>query len=452
MVGQDRYPGSALRDLADLCADVDLIGLSVMTNFFEGAVQITRTLKASVQVPILWGGVHSTIKPEESLDHADMVCVGDGEELLLDLARRMSNQEDFSEIPGLWLRTSQGVKQNPLRPLVQDLDRYPVPDYSLKDHHLLCDGHLVPLTPDRMKAALERGSVSEYLHKIGYQTMTGRGCPHKCTYCINDAINRLYPGQRYLRWRSTEHVMQELSWVKEHMPYVGYIWLSDDAFFARKLEDLEAFCREYDSRIHLPFSCLASPLTITEEKMALLVDAGLVYMQIGIQTGSARIQELYNRKAMDNERMLKAMRIVHRFKDRMAPPSYDFILDVPYETAEDRIASLRLIADMPKPFHLQALSLVLYPGTELYAKAKADQLIGDELHDIYGKSWAMKSPNYLNLLMVLSKSGRFPSFLLRLLVGHPLVDVLNSALFAPVFKALFLGMRAGVRFLKHRGE
>ena len=69
------------------------------------------------------------------------------------------------------------------------------------------------------------------------------------------------------------------------MPYVGYIWISDDAFLARNLSDINEFCIQYKEKINLPFSCLASPLTVTHEKMDALVDAGLIYIQMGIGLG-----------------------------------------------------------------------------------------------------------------------------------------------------------------------
>lgn len=441
--GVQRYGDAALDDLAALCRDADLVGVTLMTNFFDGAVQITERIKsAGVRAPVIWGGVHPTIRPEESLAHADIVCVGDGEDALLELADGLAAGREVTAIGSLWFRTPGGIVKNPVRPLTRDLDVYPIPDYSMQDHHVLLDGRVVPLTDPLTRRFLENGTVARYLHKIGYQTMTGRGCPHKCTYCINDAIKTIYGGQNYLRWRSTEHVMRELLWVREHLPFVGFIWISDDAFFARSPASIEEFCRSYKEQIGLPFTCLASPLTLTEEKMALLVDAGLIYVQMGIQTGSGKIQELFNRKGMSNERVMKAIRVINSYKDRMLPPSYDFILDVPYETDADVIESLRLIADIPKPFQLQPFALVLYPGTRLHEMATRDGLLTDERKEIYAKSYTMREANYLNLLMTLAKGGGFPSPLLKLLVNWPLVTIFNGKPLRPFFKFLYLLLKS----------
>ncbi len=446
--GVKRYDDPVLHELIPLCEESDLIGITLMTNFFDGAVQITRKLKSNIDAPVIWGGVHPTIGPEESLECADMVCIGDGEEAILELANKIENGENYSDTKNVWIKSDGRITRTPLRPLARNLDIYPAPDYSLEDHHIIVDGHITPLTSELTKIFLERGTVSAYLRKIGYQTMTGRGCPHQCAYCINDTIRNLYHGQGYLRWRSIAHVIQELLWVKEHMPYIGHIWISDDAFFGRTLKSLKEFCSEYKKKIRLPFSVLASPLTVTEEKMELLIDAGLIYVQMGIETGSSKIQELFNRKTMSNKKMMKAIKIINRYKDRMFPPSYDFILDIPYETDDDKIESLKFISRIPKPFHLQPFSLVLYPGTQLYQMAKEDGFIEDERKQIYSKSYTMREPSYLNLLMTLAKGGRFPTPLLRFFISRPVVATLNGKAMKPFFKYLFVVLRGVYRTIK----
>ncbi len=448
MYGVKRYEDYILDELVALCSKSDLIGITLMTNFFDGAVQITQKLKSRLNVPVVWGGVHPTIRPEESLRYADIVCIGDGEDAMLELVNKTANGEDYANTANLWIKSNGNIIRNPLRPLTQDLDIYPIPDYSGEDHHIMFEGHIRPLTPELTKLFLERGTVSVYLKKIGYQTMTGRGCPHKCTYCINDALKSLYGGRGYLRWRSTSKVIEELLWVKKNMPYIGFIWISDDAFFARSQEAIEEFCKEYKEKISLPFSCLASPLTVTEEKMAALIDAGLIYIQMGIQTGSRRIQELFNRKSMSNDRIMKAIKIINKYSDKMFPPSYDFILDVPYEEDKDVIESLKLIAQIPKPFRLQPFALVLYPGTKLHEMAKRDGLIIDEVRQIYAKSYTMREPNYLNFLIILSRGGKFPGRLLKLLVSYPFVDILNSKPLKPFFKILFISMKSIYKLFK----
>ncbi len=447
VAGADRYNEELLDDAIALCKDSDLIGVTLMTNFFDGAVQITRKIREQTKAPALWGGVHPTIRPEESMEHADMVCIGDGEEAIMELADRMQRGDDYTTTANLWVRKGADIVKNPLGKLDRNLDIYPAPDYSMDDHHVMFDGALLPLTHKVMEDALRRGTVSDYLGKTGYQTMTSRGCPYSCTYCINDTLNDMY-GSKKLRWRSVEHVMRELEAVKLNMPYVDYIWISDDEFFARKTDELIEFSRLYKERIGLPFSCLVSPLTVTEAKVETLVDAGLVYVQMGVESASTRMQEIYKRKNMNNKRLMKAMTIINRFKDKMSPPSYDFLLDAPYERDADKIDSLRFISQIPKPYRLQPFTLILYPGTELHRQASESGALSNEQDEVYGKTYTMREPNYLNLLFTLAKGGKFPSPLLGFLVSEPVVTILNSKVLRPFFKYLFLGLQFAYRHFK----
>lgn len=439
--GVDRYPEDILRQTALLCESSDIIGVSLMTNHFDGAVQITRGLRERIRTPILWGGVHPTIRPEECIEHADIVCVGEGEETLLALLNAMQSGKDVHETPGCWVRHDGAVVKNPLACLPADLDCYPPPDYSMSDHHVLVGSRVVPLDHALLEKFLRGGTVAKHLGRVGYQTMTSRDCPYSCAYCINDTIRRMYGGQMKLRWRSVDHVIGELSRVCGEMPYVNYIWISDDEFMARKKDDLGEFCRRYKAEIGLPFSCLVSPVSVTEEKMGMLVDAGLCYVQMGVESGSPRMQELYHRKNMGNDRLMKAVAVINKFKEQMAPPAYDFLLDVPFETDGDRIDSIRLISRFPKPYRLQPFSLILYPGTLLYTMAKEQGLIKDERREIYNKTYVMHEPTYLNLIIAMAKSGKIPGSLLRLLVLPALVRLMQSKAMRPSVAGIYRGLR-----------
>ncbi len=444
------YEERTLQQLVSLCSEVDIIGITLMTNYFSAAVKLTEAIKRTTDTPVVWGGIHPTVRPNESIEHADIVCVGDGEDALLELVDRMERGETINDVPNMWVRRSEGaVIRNAVRPLSKEIDQYPAPDYSMEDHHIMLkDGEIAPLTREITEDFLKSGTVSQMLGKMGYQTMTGRGCPHKCSYCANDALKNLYDNHNYLRWRSVEHVMAELEQIKKMFPDLGFVWISDDAFFSRPTKSLEVFSRAYKESIGLPFYCLASPLTIKEKKMEMLVDAGLVCIQMGIETGSTRMQEMYNRSRMDNDRVLRAAAIINRYRERMFPPSYDFLLDAPYETTQDKIDSLRLIARLPKPFRLQPFSLVLYPGTGLHELSVKKGLTLDAQEGIYTKSYNMREGNYLNLLFMLTKGGRFPSRLLELMVSKPVTGLLASDWMQPFFHFLYRSLRLVHRSVK----
>ena len=90
----ERYEEQTLDDLVKLTKESDLVGITLMSNFWDNAIQITQKLKDNYDYPIVWGGTHPTVRPEECLDYADMVCVGEGEETLMELTRKMQNKQN----------------------------------------------------------------------------------------------------------------------------------------------------------------------------------------------------------------------------------------------------------------------------------------------------------------------------------------------------------------------
>ncbi len=67
----------------------DAIGLSVITLSISEAIKTTAFLRAQFDVPILWGGVGTTLEPEIAIEHADLVCVGEGEQVIVEFADRL---------------------------------------------------------------------------------------------------------------------------------------------------------------------------------------------------------------------------------------------------------------------------------------------------------------------------------------------------------------------------
>ena len=464
-----RYKEHILDDIIPICEDSDIIGITLMTNYFAAAVEITQAIKRKMDIPVMWGGVHPTIRPEECLQYADMVCIGEGEESTLELLNRMQRKEPYWDTKGFWFKRDGTIIRNSLRPLTYDLDDYPIPDYSLNDHYFIFEDKITKMTPKLMRIWFETTTLTvaedfgmagynvlgEHFGMVVYTTLTGRGCPHKCTYCSNNFYNNLYDEQGYYRWRSTKHVISELQWVKDNVPNVRAIVFSDDTFFTRSLDIIEEFARNYKEIISLPFFCLGSPLDITEEKLALLVDAGLIGIQMGVQTASIRLLEIFNRKMMSSDKTLKSMHTINKYKDRMKPPRYDFILDFPYETPQDKIETLKFISKIPKPFRLNLFSMVFYPATKLYEMAKKDGFIKDETEDIYDNSFDRPREGYLNLLFELAQTGRFPAWLLRIMLSESLVLVLNNKMMRPFFKyfkIILKGIYHGSKWLSKLGK
>ncbi|MBI5238704.1 MAG: B12-binding domain-containing radical SAM protein [Deltaproteobacteria bacterium] len=415
-----KYPEKTLKQIAELCKDADIIGFSFMSLYYDRAAQITEYLKKQFSTPVIWGGIHPTYRPEQSLENCDIICIGEGENSVIDLARKMSRGEDYTDVKSCWFKRGGGVRKNEEGPIVHNLDALPFVDYDLKNHYVYNwrSTDIVHIGEAVMKEQFLRLPYFKDKHLLSYRTMTSRGCPHRCSYCASSAMMKL-------RRRSVDNVVEELEQMLKRFDYIEIISFFDDTFFAAPIEYFEEFRDKYKKRINLPFHAQCSPTTISERKMALLTDAGLYYTEMGIQTGSDRVKRMYKR-VESNQKIIGAAALLHRYGPRMLMPDYHVILDNPWETREDVTETLKLLLALPGKFNLQISSLVFFPGTELNERAKKEGLLKDEMNEVCRKPFTFPKGTYLNYLIYLSGFPLIPRGLLRFASRGVFVNLLHT--------------------------
>ncbi len=109
-----------------------IAGISVSCSaLFNISKTITREIHSALGIPVVWGGAHATIAPEECIREADYICRGEGETSLNRLLNSFQNvgQEDFS-IPNLWTKQNGTIVSNEIEPVDQPFCTLPFPDYS----------------------------------------------------------------------------------------------------------------------------------------------------------------------------------------------------------------------------------------------------------------------------------------------------------------------------------
>lgn len=391
------YPESIIEDLTALCRDSDLIGFTLMSAHFPKVKDATIRMKKTLDIPIIWGGIHPTVKPEECLEYADMVCIGEGEEALLELANKLKSGDIYS-IQNIWFRKDHEIIRNKVRPLEENLDKYPFQDYDLSTHYTTTNNRIVKMTRDHLKSILKEGRANKEV-VISYNIITTRNCPYNCTYCCNNALRKIYHHKgRFVRKRSVENVIQELESVTSKFDFIDRIHIKDDVFFVRSREDVKTFSRLYKERIGLPIRCIFSPLETDEEKLQSMVEAGTNDIAVGIQTYNEKtLKEVYRRPAL-HEAITKCIKIIHTFKSKIPHPQYHLIVDNMYETTKAKQETVRFAAALPQGTDIAIFPLSLYPGTQLYEKAKQDGLTRNEVKEIYTKPWNVDVIRYHDYL------------------------------------------------------
>ena len=116
-----------------ICHGSAIIGLSVWTHQAEQATLVTGRLQQELGVPVVWGGIHPTSYPEDAIQVADGICMGEGEDSFLNVVQAINDGSDYRTTRGFWFRDRMGrVLRNPGAKLIEESRRAPVHGLRLR--------------------------------------------------------------------------------------------------------------------------------------------------------------------------------------------------------------------------------------------------------------------------------------------------------------------------------
>lgn len=377
--------------------DPQLVGLSFSSVSFGLACFLTQKIKAALKVPVIWGGVDSTVNKDENIHHTDMLCVGEGEYPMRALVNAMDQGKDITNIPSIWINQEGSIHRNSLMRLEQNLDNYPFPDYELSNKTVIYQGKILdsPYPP------------CSHLFS-NFMVMATRGCPFSCTYCCSGHYRQIYKGDRFLRRRSVDNVLAELKYRLRTWPWpLKRIEVYDDVLPLNKTW-LQEFCPRYATEIGLPFFGYTHPNVGEPENLNLLKEAGIHYLIMGIQSGSQRVlNEFYNRRHT-KERTIRTAQNIH---DAGIKLLCDFIGYNPLIQEEDNIETLDLICDIPKPWGIIKFNpMAFYDNYRLTEIAQREGIM-DQLERPKGvHAWQAKITPELVFWEFMHTLGHFEGF------------------------------------------
>ena len=255
----------------------DIVCFSVMTAQFPWALQLARHIKmTNPSIITAFGGAHPTFSPEIIEEDAiDIVCVGEGELALAELADKIDAREDTTNIANLHLKHGGAIHRNDVRELVRDLDSLPQPDRSLYyKYKFLAD------SPEKA-------------------FLSGRGCPYDCTFCFNHAYMQRYKGKGpFLRQRKIDNVINEIKEIKLRYP-LELVFFQDDTWVLNK-KWLYEFLPRYRNEIGIPFVAYVRADIVDEKLISQLKDSGCSIVDMGVETGNENRRNMLLKKNITN--------------------------------------------------------------------------------------------------------------------------------------------------------
>jgi anaerobic magnesium-protoporphyrin IX monomethyl ester cyclase len=326
------------------------VGFSTLTGPpLLPTMEASKEIRKRSDVFIVWGGVHPTMLPEQTLlnDFVDLVVIGEGEATIVELAQILRDEgpqaDALGQIAGLAFKRNGHAVVTTSRPFIQDLD-----GIHPAWHHLDIGRYF--LAPDYFLSGLagERGVI----------LFTSRGCPWRCGFCYNRFVNK-----RRFRAQSARRVLSDVRGLRDHLDITSIVF-EDDNFFTDRDRALE-IARGLD----VPWNPTIRVDEIVrggEDFVKELRRNHCVELRIGVETGSPRMLDLIQKDITPDEVKTSTKWCVkHGIVTNLM-----FMVGFPGETWADIDQTLELMDEldrMGETVHTRGpFPFVPFPGTPLF--------------------------------------------------------------------------------------
>ena len=206
--------------------DIVFVGMSVMTTQVPFALTVSKNIKkVNQKIPVVWGGPHPTLFPEQTLEdkNIDIISINEGGLTAVNIAKALQKGQDLERINGIGYRNNRNEIVITERSSLDTIDDLPNLDFSLIE----MDNYLNP------KQSVYEREFPAFQGKVKtVPILTGLGCPFKCQFCINVILKRHY------RFREAGFIVEEIKRLQAKYNANTFIFMDED-FFINKRRVLE---------------------------------------------------------------------------------------------------------------------------------------------------------------------------------------------------------------------
>jgi radical SAM superfamily enzyme YgiQ (UPF0313 family) len=329
--------------LLSLLPQAACVGISVITgSSIKDAVAVTNRVKrVSTNTPVVWGGWHPSIYPEQCLREglADYCVIGQGEITFSELLETIESGKPLDSVHGIAYLSGGKFVRTPDRKFV-DINNFPAYDYDI--------------------LPIEAYFALKGIRQIDFYS--SQGCPYRCAFCADPYIyNRRWSGLR-----SPRMISDVFDVVAKYR--VDDVLFQDENFFANKHRVLE-FSKGISER-NMKFTWAATSRAdqiapLDDDVLETLRTAHMRKVLIGAESGSQEILDLMKKDTLAEEAIISAEKLTRHH----IGASFNFIVGFPeegFQNTHKTIAVIKEIKRINPKMEFNVFFFTPYPGTALF--------------------------------------------------------------------------------------
>ena len=329
-------------------------GISAMIGYqIKGALNIAKFVRNyNRNIPIVWGGWHPSILPEQTMknDYVDFVVCGQGEVTFYELVKALESGKHFENIFGLCFKKENEIIVNQSRTLINPEILPPLP-YELIDM-------------ERYIHASEYGSRTiNYLSSIG--------CPFRCGFCAEQLVHK----RKWLPL-SAERVVNDIEYLYNKYN-IDSLMINDSEYFISQ-KRINKICKGLlEKKIKIKWGNVNGRADLlssySKETWDLMVESGLQSILTGAETYDEEMLKLINK----DETVEDTIKLAELAKKYGVVVKFSLMIGLPVKNPKKTIEqefdnTIDFVNDLYEISSKNVFLLFLYtpfPGTPLYEKS-----------------------------------------------------------------------------------
>ena len=351
---------SAIHETADR---IVFVGMSVMVTQIHFALESSKIVKKkNADIPIVWGGAHPTLYPEQTLcdDHVDIVVINEGAYTASKIAQSLVGGTDLRSINGIGYKDAGKVIHLTPASSLEVINNLPFFDFSL----IATERYMNPRT-----ASVYKREFPHYKSELRIMPiLTGLGCPYKCQFCINVILKRRY------RYRSARSIADEIKFLKAKFMANTFLFLDEDFFINKaRILALASICEAEDLHFNFRTWCRVDHFKesyLNVDLLKRLSNIGHMSLAMGAESASSEIL-IDLKKGIKPEQTINSLKIITE-SDKRIFARYSFMVGLENETMSQIRETYRFCRKMKKinpevdiagPFIFR-----MYPGSPIFKR------------------------------------------------------------------------------------